>query len=172
MRKLRFSQRLLLLSALLLTAGLTQPLPAQASAPSPALRDSLIGTVQALFNAMATRDTSAARRLLIMSGHAFATFPTTGDTAGVGTMDHAQFLSQLGGKGDPWRERMWNPTVLVHGNLAVVWTPYDFHNGTKFSHCGVDTFTLFRTRDGWRIADLAYTVEPTGCAPSPLGPIK
>jgi hypothetical protein len=39
----------------------------------------------------------------------------------------------------------------------------------KFSHCGVDAITLVRTDAGWRIASFVYTVEETGCAPSPLG---
>lgn len=67
-------------------------------------------------------------------------------------------------------ERMWDATVLVHGPLAQVWTPYDFHVDGEFSHCGVDAFTLIKTQDGWKVSGVAYTVEPTGCEPSPLGP--
>ena len=67
-------------------------------------------------------------------------------------------------------ERMWDATVLVHGPLAQVWTPYDFHADGEFSHCGVDAFTLIKTSEGWRVSGVAYTVEPTGCEPSPLGP--
>jgi len=67
-------------------------------------------------------------------------------------------------------ERMWDATVFVHGPLAQVWTPYDFYLNGEFSHCGVDSFTLIKTAQGWRVSGVAYTVEPTGCAPSPLGP--
>jgi hypothetical protein len=65
---------------------------------------------------------------------------------------------------------MWTPAVHVHGAIAVVWAPYDFHIDGKFSHCGVDTFSLVRTATGWQISGISYTVEPTGCAASPLGP--
>jgi ketosteroid isomerase-like protein len=65
-------------------------------------------------------------------------------------------------------ERMWDPTVLVDGDLAVVWTPYDFWIGDQFSHCGTDVFTMMRTEDGWRLATIAYNVV-RDCQPSPLG---
>ena len=67
-------------------------------------------------------------------------------------------------------ERMWDATVLVHGPLAQVWTPYDFYVNGDFSHCGVDSFTLIKTTQGWRVSSVAYTVEPSDCEPSPLGP--
>ena len=69
-------------------------------------------------------------------------------------------------------ERMWNPAVRVHGGLADLWAPYDFHQGGRFSHCGVDSFSLVRGPNGWLVASITYTVEQTGCAPSPLGPPK
>ena len=67
-------------------------------------------------------------------------------------------------------ERFWAPVVHVHGPLAEVWAPYDFHVDGRFSHCGVDSFSLVRTAAGWQIAGIVYTVETTGCAASPLGP--
>lgn len=66
-------------------------------------------------------------------------------------------------------ERMWDPTVLVDGDLAMVWTPYDFWIGDQFSHCGTDVFTIMRTAEGWRLAAIAYNVV-RDCDPSPLGP--
>jgi hypothetical protein len=74
-------------------------------------------------------------------------------------------------KGTPL-ERMWDPEVRVHGPLATVWTKYDFHNDGAFSHCGVDSFQLVKTAEGWKIAGAAYTVERTKCAPHPAGPPK
>jgi len=53
-----------------------------------------------------------------------------------------------------------------------VWTPYDFWVDGKFSHCGIDIFDLVKTAEGWKISGATYTVERTGCAASPLGPLK
>jgi hypothetical protein len=42
---------------------------------------------------------------------------------------------------------------------------YRFYVGERFSHCGVDSFHLVRTADGWRIVDLADTRRREGCTP-------
>jgi hypothetical protein len=55
------------------------------------------------------------------------------------------------------------PGVSVRGRIAQVWGEYEFLRDGKFSHCGVDTVTLFKTAEGWKIASLAYTMETTGC---------
>lgn len=68
-------------------------------------------------------------------------------------------------------ERGHHPTVLVQGPVAMVWLPYDFYQDGKWSHCGVDVFTLLKTGDSWRIATLAWSVDqPPACAPHPDGP--
>ena len=55
------------------------------------------------------------------------------------------------------------PKVLVRGRIAQVWGEYEFLLDGKLSHCGVDTATLFKTADGWKISTLSYNVERTGC---------
>ncbi len=68
-------------------------------------------------------------------------------------------------------ERGFRPEVRISGTLATVWLPYDFHLDGKWSHCGVDQFTLVRTAAGWRIAAMAWTIEqPPACQPHPDGP--
>jgi hypothetical protein len=144
---------------------------AQAPAPpSPALRDSLVTAIQHLFDAMAAGDSAAARKAVLPGGHLLASSMPRDTLAWLFT-DQEKFATALATSPAPFRERIWNPTIMVRQGLAVVWAPYDFHRGTSFSHCGVDVFTLLRTAQGWRITDISYTVEPTGCAPSPLGPL-
>jgi hypothetical protein len=68
-------------------------------------------------------------------------------------------------------ERGYHPTALVSGPVAMVWLPYDFYQDGKWSHCGVDVFTLLKTDGGWRIATLVWSVDqPPACAPHPDGP--
>ncbi|HML16161.1 MAG TPA: nuclear transport factor 2 family protein [Bryobacteraceae bacterium] len=69
-------------------------------------------------------------------------------------------------------ERIWDPTVLIRGRIAIVWAEYDYHLAGKFNHCGIDAFTLLKTDAGWRISGIQYTTETQGCKPSPLGPPK
>ena len=53
--------------------------------------------------------------------------------------------------------------VKVHGNIAMVWAPYDLWVNGAFTHCGVDVFTLIKKSSGWKIASVSYTVEHDGC---------
>jgi hypothetical protein len=70
-------------------------------------------------------------------------------------------------------ERGFQPEVRVNGTVAMVWYPYDLYLDGKWSHCGVDAFTLIRTEKGWRIATMAWSVEqPPACEKHPDGPPK
>ena len=144
-------------------------MPAPAHAQADAEEDAILGAVQQLFDAMAARDTLAARAVLLPEG-GFFSIRDGDDGPRVGASSHRDFLKQLTMPGDDWLERMWNPTILIHGRMAVVWTKYDFHRNGAFSHCGVDAFNLLKTADGWKIAATTYTAEPEGCEESPLGP--
>ena len=133
-------------------------------------RDSVVATVNEFFRAMTARDTAATRRVQLADGISYAV-RQRGDSLVVSRGTNEGYVQQLAAMRDTYVERMWEPTVLVHGPIAVVWAPYDIHRNRQFVHCGVDAFTLIRTSAGWRIATVTYTAEPTGCAPSPLGPL-
>jgi hypothetical protein len=148
-----------------LLACLAAFVPAVVAAQTP--RDSAIAVVQEFFRAMRDRDTVAARAVLTPDGHAVATLQGT-DSVATRITAHSGFVKQLAGFKETLRERMWDPTVMIRGPIAIVWAPYDFHRGDTFSHCGVDAFSLVRGATGWRIVDIIYTVEPKGCEPSPL----
>ncbi|HEV2131362.1 MAG TPA: nuclear transport factor 2 family protein [Longimicrobiaceae bacterium] len=147
------------LLALALLLGWAHPVRAQ----SP--ETAVLAAVQQLFDAMAARDTAAARAVLMPGGLFFAVVTGEGEDA-IGAMPYTDFLARLAVAEQRWLERMWEPQVLIHGPLAVVWTRYDFYRGDSFSHCGVDAFNLVRTAEGWKIASAAYTVERDGCPPA------
>jgi len=68
-------------------------------------------------------------------------------------------------------ERGFEATARVQGRVAQVWMPYDLYVGDKWSHCGVDAFTLMKTEGRWRVAALVYTIEqPPACRKHPAGP--
>ena len=141
------------------------------AAHAQAAKDSVIATVNEFFRAMTARDTAAARRVMTSDGIFYAV-RARGDSAVINRSANESFVQTLATTRDTYLERMWEPTVFVHGPIAMVWTPYDFHRSGNFSHCGIDAFSLVRASTGWKIATIVYTVEPTGCAPSPLGPPK
>jgi hypothetical protein len=76
------------------------------------------------------------------------------------------FIAAVGASGGGWVERIWDPETHLDGELAVVWAPYDFRVEGRFSHCGVDAFTLARGADGWKILSISYTLRSEGCVSS------
>jgi hypothetical protein len=127
-----------------------------------------LGAVDALFAAMAKHDVDASRRL-ILPGASFVVVLPDGT---VKIEPDTGYLETLGKHKEVFRERIWDAQVMVQGNLAQVWAPYDFHLDGKLSHCGIDSFSLVHGTGGWRIAGISYTVQKAGCAPSPLGNVK
>lgn len=153
------------IAVLALTVGSTR-------AAAQTAKDSVLATVNEFFRAMTAKDTATARRVERLDGVSFAVRVRPESTT-ISRNTTERYLQQLAAMRDTYVERMWEPTVLIHGPIAVVWAPYDIHRNGQFVHCGVDAFTLVRSPTaGWQIASTAYTAEPNGCKPSPLGPLK
>lgn len=62
-----------------------------------------------------------------------------------------------------WDERISHYEVHIDGDLASVWTPYTFYLGDQLSHCGVNAFQLFRSKEGWKIIQITDTRRKTNC---------
>ncbi len=125
----------------------------------------ILAVVQKLFDAMAAHDGEAVRAVSIANGRIFAA-----RAAGVANTSMEEFAVRMAGAKQKYLERIWEPNVQVRGAVANVWADYDFHVDGKLDHCGIDSFSLVKMPEGWKIAGLAFTSETTGCAPSPLGP--
>ena len=67
---------------------------------------------------------------------------------------------------DDYDERLLSYTIHIDGNLASVWTPYEFYNKGTFSHCGVNSFQLFNNNGQWQIVYLIDTRKRNDCAGS------
>jgi hypothetical protein len=53
--------------------------------------------------------------------------------------------------------------IAVDGALATAWILYQFYVGSTFSHCGVNAFQLFKSKDGWKIIQITDTCRREGC---------
>lgn len=60
-------------------------------------------------------------------------------------------------------EKISFATVLVDGNLASVWTPYEFYYKGQFSHCGVNSFQLVKSNNEWKIQYIIDTRRKEHC---------
>lgn len=50
-----------------------------------------------------------------------------------------------------FQEKILSYSIQVDGTMAHAWTPYEFFINDKFSHKGVNAFTLFKENDVWKI---------------------
>lgn len=64
---------------------------------------------------------------------------------------------------DAYFEKIGSYTIHVDGNLASVWTPYEFYNNQKFSHCGANSFQLFNNNGNWEIIYIVDTRRKSDC---------
>ena len=132
-------------------------------------RAQVLATVQSLFDAMARKDAEAGKKLFLPEARFFSVRVEAGAPI-VGTFTIEEGLRRWAESSEALLERIWSAEVRIHGRIATVWTPYDFHRDGKFSHCGIDAFDLVQTVEGWRLAGGVFTMETEGCAASPLGP--
>lgn len=62
-----------------------------------------------------------------------------------------------------WDERLLGYSIQIDGNMANAWTPYEFWFNGEFSHCGVNSFQLFKDGDQWKIIYLIDTRRRSDC---------
>lgn len=144
-------------------------LVAQVPGTPDADRQAVLALAQAFFDALAAKDGAAIRKLCLPEARIQSIRPGPG-SAVLRSRSLEEDITALAASRERLQERMWNPTVHLQGRIATVWAPYDFHRDGAFSHSGIDTFTFMRTDQGWRIAALAYTVEPDRPSAHPAGP--
>jgi hypothetical protein len=149
----------LLLGSFALAA--TQPAQAQKASPeTPAIQQ----TIMAFFDGMRRGDSTIVRRTLAPGAvfHGFGGKP--GQPAKLEIESINGFLKAVGTPhAEAWDERVQFERVLVDANLASVWAPYEFYLGSKFSHCGYDSFQLVKLADGWKIAHIIDTRRKEKC---------
>lgn len=56
-----------------------------------------------------------------------------------------------------FEEKLLSFQIAIDGEMAHVWTPYEFYINGKFSHKGVDSFTLVKEDGAWKILYLVDT---------------
>ncbi|MGG8496297.1 nuclear transport factor 2 family protein [Tenacibaculum sp. TC6] len=64
---------------------------------------------------------------------------------------------------DVYLEKLLSYTIKIDGNLASVWTPYEFYYNNAFSHCGANSFQLFNNNGKWEIIYIVDMRRRNGC---------
>lgn len=152
---------LLLTAAILLTA-----LPESLNAQTQDVKD-VQATIEQLFDGMRASDSS-------MVADAFTKDATMqrvtqnqmGETI-VSSGNLASFLNAIASpKEEIWDERIGSYDIYIDGNLATVWTPFEFYRGEEFSHCGVNSFQLVKKDGDWKIFFIVDTNRQSDCVES------
>ena len=156
----RFLLALALISACIYAQAQTQPKASQN--PNTDDAKAVAQVVENLFTAMKAKDAQAMSVLFIKDGQLVAIDkPRTGDGPSTIRIFNGDAFAKLiaESKGADYIEQMKEPEVKIFGDMALVFGRYTFHVGDKFSHCGTNSFHLARTADGWKIANVASTLE-------------
>jgi hypothetical protein len=157
-------RRIVLPLAIVIAALSTTPPATGAQAPSGDAKQEVLSVVKKLFDGMRTKDTAMMRALFDSSARLVTTRTQNGAPV-IRETRMSDFITMIGRSpaADTLNETIYDTEVRVDGNLATVWTAYDFHVNSRFSHCGYDAMQLARGSDGWKIIALADTQKREGC---------
>ena len=140
--------------------------------PTDAEHEAILAAVQGIFDALAAGDGEILRQIMHPDVLMHSVERAADGTRSSSTSTRDELIARLEGSAEVLTERMWDAEVRVSGDLAMVWTPYDFYVGEGLSHCGADALLLTRNADeSWTIIALSWTrLQPPECELHPDGP--
>ena len=120
----------------------------------------IVKPIENLFNAMKSADSLGVKNAFSNS----AIMQTFGKNQEIRTDKVEDFAKQVGASqaGD-LDERFTISKILVDGNMASVWVPYQFYYKGNFSHCGVNSFQLAKINNEWKIQYIIDTRRKENC---------
>jgi hypothetical protein len=120
------------------------------SANTPNEKEKIVSVVKQFFAVLESRDVKDAQKILISEGVSISLREQEkGKTVRI--TNFQEFMDSFSNWKDNYKEIMSNPKVLIHKGIAVLWADYKFYINGKFSHCGVDAFSLIKIDNNWKI---------------------
>ena len=108
----------------------------------------IIKPIENLFNAMKSADSLGVKNAFSNS----SIMQTFGKNQEIRTDKVEDFAKQVGSsKVGDLDEKFTISKILIDGNMASVWVPYQFYYKGNFSHCGVNSFQLAKLNNEWKI---------------------
>lgn len=127
-------------------------------------KEEILNVVERFFDALRDRDSEVWDEIMLDDGLVTAHREQADGSWILDAKNNRKQIDRLETDKGYIDERIWDPTVLVHETMAVVWAPYDIYADGTLIHCGVDMFELFKIDGQWMINNTSYTAEPEGCA--------
>ena len=122
-----------------------------------------LAVIDSYIAAINSNDADAYAALQISEGMTFAQIYEADGSVRLRPRSNDEWVKLMRDNKATYLERYWDPTLLIHRDIAMFWAPYSFdENGVRL-HCGVDVFDLVKVDDNWKIANAMWTIEPDGC---------
>jgi hypothetical protein len=121
----------------------------------------VLAVVDRLFAALGTRSRDALLAEVVPEGRATASRMTP--TRAIRSVSWPEFADGLSRGTERLAERLIDPHVHIAGEIAMIWSRYEFEIDGRFSHCGIDHFDLVRQDGRWRVLNLTWTQQMQGC---------
>jgi hypothetical protein len=126
--------------------------------------DSIKAVVNNVFTAMKTSDAALLKTCFTDSAIMQTILRNKENIVSIKNESVEEFVSAIGAaKKGSLDERITFDMIRNDGLLATVWTPYSFYYEGNFSHCGINSFQLVNTHNGWKIQYIVDTRKRTGC---------
>ena len=151
-----------MLAAAVLALAL-QATPSGSVAPLSPEHIAVTAPVNAVFDALAARSAEGLDAHFDPAAQLTVVHEGADGASRVTHLSWQQFAGGLQPGPEKLEEVMFNPTVAVNGDVAVVWGEYVFRIDGRLSHCGVDHFSLTRQAGAWKITSLTWNQRTTGC---------
>ena len=120
----------------------------------------VVKPIESLFKAMKFADSLGVKNAFSSS----VIMQTFGKNNEIRTEKVEGFAKQVGAaKVGDLDERFTISKILIDGNMASVWIPYQFYYKGNFSHCGVNSFQLAKLNNEWKIQYIIDTRRKDNC---------
>lgn len=121
--------------------------------------------VTTFFEAFHRQDSIALRNLAHPTIKMQSIATNGGGTSQLSTNTYGEFLRSIASipPTTKFEEKLHSFDVQVNGPLANVTTPYSFLVNGNLSHCGVNSFTMVKEAEEWKIIYIIDTRKKQGC---------
>lgn len=122
-------------------------------------------TIEAFFSAFHLQDSTALRDLTHSSLSVQSISTNAQGETKISTESCDNFLKSILSipESTKFEEKLHSFDIRINGLLAHVITPYSFYVNGNLSHCGVNSFQLFKQGGEWKIIYIVDTRNKEGC---------
>jgi len=122
-------------------------------------------TIQEFFQAFHEQDSIKLRAMVDPSIYMQSIAVDSSGNSKLESEEYSKFLKSIVSipSTTKFEERLLFFDIRINGALASVITPYSFYVNDILSHCGVNSFQLYKTEGEWKIIHIVDTRKKEGC---------